>query len=364
MVCHKSMIFKIFIFWRLGLFLISALGLTLFQNAGLIPLASSNPSSYLDSLLQWDGGHYLEIAKFGYLNPSDFAFFPLYPFLIRFFSSFLGNEIFWGLLISNTAFLIFLQLFYNSLSQKYSSKIAFNSTILYLLFPTTFFTTTFYSESLFLLLAYLSFWAMDNKKYLLAALTINLSSLTRLLGAALVISFFYKYFALLKSQKLSLNFKILLPFFSALGIIIYSSYLLFVAGNFLKFASVQALWGREIVDPITTILSYFWTFMFEIKPPMDYLDFTFTIAFLLVLILGRRKISSSLWIFSMLAILIPASSGTLTSTPRYLLSSIGAFIIVGKYLEEKPVLKKPVWAISLTLQIILYIRFLGGFWVA
>lgn len=341
----------------------SVFGLALFQTVSTPPI-SATPSNYLNAVLQWDGGHYLAISKFGYLNPGDFAFFPLYPFLIKTLSLAFGSEVIWGLIISNTAFLVFLLFFYQTLSKKYSKQVAFNSTILYLLFPTAFFATTFYSESLFLFLTYLSFWAMENKKYLIASLAINLSSLTRLLGAALVLSFFYKYFSHLNSAKIKFDHQILYPLLSALGIIVYSIYLMIEVGNPFEFASVQALWGREIADPVTTILAYSWSFMFGIKPFMDYLDFSLTVLFLTVLIAGRKKISSSLWIFSMLAILIPASSSTLTSMPRYLLSSIGAFIIVGKYLEEKPFLKKPIWAISLALQVILYTRFLNGFWVA
>lgn len=358
--------FKIFIAWHLGLFLLGIWGSIIFQKipgGAINPLSQNKGFSYIETLLQWDGGHYLTIAKFGYQNSSDFAFFPLYPLTIKSLSTLVGNQIFWGLFISNISFFIFLLLIFHTISKKYSKKIGFNVFITYLLFPTAFFTTAFYSESMFLLLAFVSIYAIDNKKYLLSAIFISLSSLTRMVGSLLIVSFFYNYLSSNRGQ-IHLDRKIIYLVLSASGIMIYAFYLFMTAGNPLQFSAVQTLWGREVVDPISTILSYIWTFLYEFKNPIDYLDFLLTVSFLVILCLGIRKISPPLWIFSTLVVLIPASSGTLTSMPRYLLTSIGAFIIIGIYLEEKPFLKKPFWAISLILQIILYVRFLNGYWVA
>lgn len=358
--------FKIFISWHLGLFLLGIWGSIVFQKipgGGINPLSQNKGFSYIETLLQWDGGYYLSIAKFGYQNSSDFAFFPLYPLLIKTLSNLVGNHIFWGLVISNISFLTFLLFIFHTISKKYSKKIGFNVFITYLLFPTAFFTTAYYSESLFLLLAFTAIYAIENKKHFLAAIFISLSSLTRMLGAFLIVSFFYKYFTS-NSGRVLVDRKIIYPLLSACGIVLYTFYLFTISGNPLQFSSVQALWGREVVDPISIILSYIWTFLYEFKNPIDYLDFLLTISFLVILVIGIRKISPSLWIFSILTILIPAASGTLTSMPRYLLTSIGAFIIIGIYLEEKPFLQKPFWVISLILQIILYVRFLNGYWVA
>lgn len=409
--------FKIFAIWRLGLFLLGIWGSVLFQNIPngvIMPQGQYENFDYIKSLLQWDGGHYSNIAKFGYQITSDFAFFPLYPLLIKSLSAFMGDEIFWGLFVSNVSFFVFLLLLFKTSSKKYSKKIAFNVFATYLFFPTTFFTTAFYSESLLLLMALASIYTIDNKKYLLSAIFISLSSLTRMVGSLLIVSFFYiilaKNFGIhnedegkddtyfdsrrlrtkgfqqsdvnLKRQnsrlkarevykylssnpgRIHLDRKIIYPILSASGIMIYSFYLFMSAGNPLQFSAVQTLWGREVVDPISTILFYIWTFLYEFKNPIDYLDLLLTVSFLVILCLGIRKISPPLWIFSTLAILIPVSSGTLTSMPRYALASIGAFIIIGIYLEDKPLLKIPFWTISLILQIILYVRFLNGFWVA
>ena len=361
------MILKIFILWRLGLLILSFWALMAIQKESVDVLALfslEKDSKYVQSQIQWDGGHYLSIAKFGYLNSSDFAFFPLYPLIIKSLTAVAGNEIFWGLLASNLSFFLFLVILNKFLTAKYSKKIAFNVFVTYLFFPSAFFATVYYSESLFLLLVSLFWYSMKKKQYLLGAVFISLASLTRVIGSFLIISFFYNYFSRAKSSRSFSNKNIIYPFLSAAGIVIYMAYLFVSVGNPFEFHSAQALWGRQVTDPITVIISYAWSYLIEPKPLIDYLDYSLSLLFLIILILGRNKIQSSLWIFSMLTILIPISTGTFTGMPRYLLSSIGAFIIIGKYLEEKPFLKKPVWATSLALQIILYIRFLNGFWVA
>lgn len=321
-------------------------------------------SIYVQSQVQWDGGHYLSIAKFGYLFASDFAFYPLYPLIVKSLTAIIGNEIFWGLLISNLSFYFFLVIIYKLSSFKYSKKVAFNVFVTYLFFPTAFFTTVYYSESLFLLLAALSLYALDKKKYLMSAIFISFSSLTRMIGSFLIISFFYKIIVADGLKQTFKNINLVYPGLSAAGIIIYAVFQFTAAGNPFEFNSVQTLWGRQVTDPITVLLSHTSSLLFELKPATDYLDYFITLLFLAILILGRKKIQSSLWIFSILTILTPLSSGTLTSMPRYVLSSIGAFIIMGIYLEDKPFLKKPFWGMSLILQIILYVRFLNGYWVA
>lgn len=361
------MTLKIFILWRFGLLILSIWALLAIQKVpiGISGLFSPEFGSiYVQSQVQWDGGHYLSIAKFGYLFASDFAFFPLYPLIVKSLTAIIGNEIFWGLLISNLSFYFFLVIIYKLLSFKYSKKVAFNVFVTYLFFPTAFFTTVYYSESLFLLLAALSLYALDKKKYLISAIFISFLSLTRIIGSFLIISFFYKYISEVGLNQSLKNKNLILPSLSTAGIIIYTLFLYTAVGNPLEFNSVQALWGRQVTDPITVSLSHSRSLLFESKSAIDYLDYFITLLFLTILILGRNKIQSSLWIFSILTILIPMSSGTLTSMPRYVLSSVGAFIIMGIYLEYKPFLKKPFWGMSLILQIILYVRFLNGYWVA
>src|SRR3990167_5944127 len=105
------MIVNLFLFWRIGLFLIGFLGATVFPKVenGALGSEANGQFDYWLSWAQWDGGHYFDIATRGYLIDTDYAFFPLFPVLIKFTNNLTGgNTITSGLLISNLALLTFL----------------------------------------------------------------------------------------------------------------------------------------------------------------------------------------------------------------------------------------------------------------
>lgn len=362
-------IIKLFIFWRLGLFIITYLGSQIFpvaSNGALGAPTFTRPFDYWLSWAQWDGGYFYNIANRGYILDSDFAFFPLYPAAARLFDAiFPFNLLVSGLLISNVSFLIALIVFYRFLKERYSSEVARASILTFLTFPTTFFAVAFYSEGLFLLLAILSFYFLHQKRLLIASMVICLAAVTRLVGITLLISVFSNYFTSISFKFKKISSRILIPAIGTFGIAAYSIYLAGTTNNPIKFVTSQTIWERTSNDPVSTIISYFWTIATSHKTPFDqYFDLVITLVFLTVLIVGIKKIPSSLWIFSVLVILIPASSGSLTSMPRYVLSSLGAFIIIGQFLKNHPKLKLPIWGASLFLQAVLATKFINGYWVA
>jgi len=360
------MIIKIFLFWRIGLFVITFLGSKIFPlmaNGGIGAIGAGKSFDFLASWAQWDGGHYYHIAQSGYFGPNEYAFFPLYPALIKTASLFtFGDTLFAGLLISNIFFAVFLYVFYNLTSELHNKKTAYTATITLMLFPTTYFAVALYSEGLFLLIIALFFTQLLKKKYLNAALFIGAASMTRLVGITLSLSLALE---LLKETSLNLKKiagKLLIILISLVPLLTYCAYLWSKFKDPFYFITVESTWHRQLTNPIKTIYEYASTFQNN-KPFNDNFDVFLTLFFLVVLILGRKKISAPIWIFSALAILIPASTGTLTSMPRYLLASIGTFIILGSYLEAKKI-KYIVWFISLLSQIALAIMFINGHWTA
>ena len=359
-------IVKIFFFWRAGLLLLTYLGSQIFPlvaNGGLGAIGPGKSFDFWASWAQWDGGHYYNIAKFGYFTPTEYAFFPFYPLLVRILGFiFSGNFLIWGLLISNTAFLLFLYVFYKFTAEIKGTKVAQASTITLLAFPTAYFAVAMYSESIFLLTTALFFSMLSTKKYLRSAFLAGIACATRLVGLALALSLLVDFAKEKKEPFGQISKKILFLAISILPFSLYSLYLYQKTKNPLYFLTVQTTWHRSITDPLATVYSYLAT-LFSNKPFNDYLDVFLTLLFLIVLFLGRKKIPPALWLFSLLAIIIPASSGTLTSMPRYLLSSLGVFIIAGEYLAATN-FKFLIWGVSLLGQITLAIMFVNGHWTA
>lgn len=129
--------------------------------------------------------------------------------------------------------------------------------------------------------------------------------------------------------------------------------------------SVQEYWERKVTLPTTTVGSYLIPMLSLSNRPMnDYFDLLVTIIFFVLLLTSVKKIPFSVWFFSFIVLLIPISSGTLSSMPRYVLSSIGTFIIIAMLLEKSKKLSIFIWLISLTLQTLLAVLFVNGYWVA
>ena len=360
---------RIFLSWRIGLFAVaylSSLVFTKVQNGGPGAVSPDTPYNYWLSWAQWDGGHYLSIISNGYQLPSDSAFFPLYPALVKLLGPFFsGNFLISGLAVANIAFALFLVVLSRLPTDRASKPGRQNTIFAYIFYPAAFFAVSFYSEGLYLLVSTAAFLFYFKNKYATAFFLAGVASVTRPFGILLIISLLTSYvFCNLKGSISQLLFSVLkylllctfLPF-------LYFQFLSLKFGSPLIFFSVQSMWGREAADPISTFLRYIIPILtLQSRPLMDYFDILVFASFLLVLILGAKKLKTAYWIYSMLVILIPASTGTLSSIPRYSLSSIGVFILIANYVTLHPKFKPVLFTGFLAVQVFLLVRFINGYW--
>lgn len=186
-----KLILTYFLGWRLILLFVTFYGLNL--------LPSTNDLDYFIRWANWDGGHFRGIAENGYLHPFQVAFFPLYPILIKAIM-FIGLNSFWaGFLISHLSTLLALFYFYKLLLLDYDLTTAHKGILVLLAFPTSFYLGTVYSEGLFLALVTSSFYYARKNNWILATSLAGLSTITRLVGLAVVVAVASEYF--FKNQK-------------------------------------------------------------------------------------------------------------------------------------------------------------------
>jgi hypothetical protein len=169
-------------------------------SAGILVLAAALerlppeiPSRWHDSstappLARWDSGWYRSIAVEGYLfDPSqkqnNIGFYPLYPLLLRWISSALGTPIFWtGIAISLFCLGGALVLVADLAAGWSGREIAVPACVTLLLFPTSFFFASVYTESLFLLVTAGAIWGAGRGRWLLAGCCGLAACLTRFNG--------------------------------------------------------------------------------------------------------------------------------------------------------------------------------------
>lgn len=359
-------ILVVFIVWRLGLFLFSFLG------AKFISLRPNflGPSPWAN----FDGVHYLNIAERGYYQFEQ-AFFPFYPLLIRRLAFlFSGNYLLAGMLVSHLSFLVALVIFYQLVKLDFKKTIAQTAAVFLLVFPTSFFFGSVYSESLFLALVLGSFYAARKKYWLLAGILGGFASTTRLVGIFLFPALLVEWWEEEKIKKLKIKIKSLIPlFFILLGLGIYAWYLKKTVGDPLYFIHVQPLFGAERTGGRLILLyQVFWRYFKMImttKPDPLYfavwLEFLTAVGFLGLLILGYfQKMRLSYLVFAFLSYLTPTFTGTFSSMPRYALILFPAFIL-GAVLAEKSKWLRILYPLfAIILLVICVILFTRGYFVA
>ena len=320
----------------------------------------------------FDGVHYLSIAAQGYSNNQ--GFFPLYPILLRLLAEVLGGGQAFGLayfvsglLISNLSIIAALLFFQKLISIDFPKKIAWQSIILLLVFPTSFYFASLYTESLFLLLSLLSFYFARKKKWFLAGVFGMLLSATRVVGIAILPALIYEFIK--EERKLSAKaLSLLLP---PVGFLSYVFYNFWQFGNPLLFVQAheninptrsvysvvfipQTLF-RYIKILATTLGQYeWWIALLELS--------SFLFAVTMLYIAYKKKVRVSYLLFSILALLVPVSSGTFSGLPRYILVLFPMFI--GLALVKNSYLKVAYVAISVALLFILLMLFSRGYFIA
>src|SRR5258708_663131 len=120
---------------------------------------------FLINFANYDGAHYLHIAHDGYKQYEQ-AFFPLFPLLTHILAPVFGSGYFLaGFFISNTSFLFGLYFFKKYLEALGKSQKEIIWILLFLLiFSTSFFFGTVYTEGLFFLLVRATLYFAQKKR--------------------------------------------------------------------------------------------------------------------------------------------------------------------------------------------------------
>jgi Gpi18-like mannosyltransferase len=341
------------------LFLATRLLLLLATYFGYILLTASkysgaqvNLTTFFSSWDHWDAQRYLAIAQYGYKTPFDFAFFPLFPLLTALLTPPLGSwsYLIVGMLISNGALLGTLFVLYQLAVDSGGEQVA-RRTLLYLcIFPTAFFFFAAYNESLFLLCVTGAFLALRKQRWWLVGLLGFFATLTRSAGILLVVPYLYELwqareslFVRRRMLVLAMAPIVLIP----LGMVLYSLYCWKMTGNPLIFASVQYHWARHLSWPWVGIwqalFEFFWNQPFgSFNEVHVLLDLTATLAFLTLIIVGRRRLRGSytLWTgFLLLYIILTPSidqHDSLISNQRFVLEMFPAFMTLALLGIQRP----------------------------
>jgi Gpi18-like mannosyltransferase len=368
------------------LFLLTRLMLVMVTYFGYIlltqPKFSSAPvdaATLLTSWNHWDGANYVRIAQYGYQTRFDVAFFPLFPLLIGLIAHVLGSwsYLIVGVLLSNAALLGALIVLYQIVVDATDDRTALRTVLYLCIFPTAFYFFAPYNESLSLLLITGAFLAMRRQRWVVAGILGLLAALTRSAGVLLIVPYLYELWIARErvlANRSALLRGILPLFLIPLGTLLYSVYCWHIRGDPLAFATLQYHWGRHLSWPWQGIwhglFNLFWKQPFGSSNEAHVLlDVSATLGFLLLTILGWRRLrgSYSLWMIMLLVyiLLSPATDtpDALMSNQRFVLEMFPGFITLAILGVQHPRLHQALLMVFPPLLATLSILFIMNRWL-
>lgn len=332
-------------------------------------------SVFLYPWANFDGVHYLNISGNGY-TIDNAGFFPVFPLLIRGLGALFGQglpfssiQFFSALFIVHTSFFLSILVFYKLLRFDYNHKTTFRTIIFLLLFPTSFFFVSIYSESVFLLLTLLAFYFARKKQWVFAGLSAMVSMATRIVGVAIFPALICELFLQKKTLR-SLSISSLL--FAPLGIFGYAVFNKLQWGDYFRFLEVHGTLGNSrstdsiVLFPQT--LFRYGKILFSVSPSVyewwiAMLELvTFFAVIILIYIGWKKRIRLSYLLFALVTFLIPVSSGTFTGLPRYAVIIFPIFITLA--LIKSKWIRLAYVSISLALLGLLLMLFSRGYFIA
>lgn len=324
--------------------------------------------------LMWnhfDSGFYLNIARGGYWGAeslkgmSNWAFFPLYPLLMRLLALPFGIQddtlSIAGLVLANVAAVVAVIYLYKLTAKELGEKIAARTVVYLALFPMSFYLSAIYPESLFLALSIGCLYYARTRRWWWAGLLGGCAALTRPQGVLLAVVIgweywqylsycfapveasagrmvraqswlhsrfvgFWRAFASVRSW-LGLCALLLIP----LGLGIFCLYARWKVGTFFPFEEVERNgWGRTFTNPVI----FLWHMVRHPRETSPY-DWNFYALNMIVIALFLCALIPIFWklpkvygLFALLFVLMPLTSGETNSIARYYMEIFPAFMVL------------------------------------
>lgn len=370
-IIKRANLLSIFFIWRAVLFtpmIIASyiISYNLSSPVSYIYKYINNPNLSLNAifLFPWanfDGIHYINIAEYSYTNQA--RFFPLFPLLM----SVLPSEFMLRLLLVNTLFFLALFVFKKLIEIDFPNIISKKVILYLLLFPTSFFFVSIYSEGLFLLLTLSAFYLARRNMWFWSVICVMLLTATRFVGIAILPALFYE-FVITNGIR---NKKILIFLLAPLGLAVYSLFNYYKWNNFFYFIQAQGELGN---NRVVNSLIFFPQTIFRYIKILSTVPFSYEwgialfelVSFLLTAFLlyfaWKKKIRVSYLIFAAINFAIIISTGTFSGLPRYVLTIFPIFIALA--LIKNKIFTLAYVIFSPILLFILLMLFSRGYFVA
>jgi len=364
-----------FVVTRISIIVIAELAsIVIAQRPGTHVAESANP--LLAVWGRWDAVHYLDISQRGYYG-TDMAFFPLYPALIHLVGIFVGSDLIAGLIISNVALFFGLLFFYKLVEHQYTRAVAHRAIFYVSIFPTAVFFSAVYTESLFFALTVASFYYIREHKWVTAGIIGAFAAMTRSEGVLLFVPFaievalaaqaagFTHFFGHRRRVARIVAGALAIP----AGLAAYMAWLWVLRGDPLYFSHVQAHWNRKLAPPWVSFTHAFTVISKGLRTHSTLtvanqsIELAFTVLMIAVLVAACWRLRPSYTAYMALSIIVPMSTSSLMSMPRFALVLFPMFTLLAVW-GGRSWVNSAIVAFSLPLLGLFTVLFADWYWVA
>jgi Mannosyltransferase (PIG-V) len=324
----------------------------------------------------WDTQHYLLLSQRGYgVNPMSNAFYPLFPYLIWVFTPFFFNK---GLIaawvIANAVSLLVPVYMYKLCCLFWTREQAFRSTVLLLAFPTAFFLSTAYSESLYLAIGLMAFYYLFTQDVWKSCVLCFLFPLARAQALLFLVPLTIIFFQSAVNGKGDAHARVtsaartFLPpmIATVLGMAVYFGFCWWQLGGPFEGLKAQQLYvSNNSLGNVVRLDRWFTSNFVNITLQLhgyanSMIDRAAFILCAPLLVGVYRTQNKALFAYAALTLLIPAFAGTFMSYTRVLMVVFPLSIYLGTRAIRTEYLAIPMFAV----QVLFYLLHTGGYWVA
>jgi hypothetical protein len=360
----------------------------------------------VEPMRQWDGSWYRLVAVEGYGgSTAKAAFWPLYPWMMDWGNTLTGlSPETVGYIISRLAFACALVLLYQLITIDLDVQVARRSLWALALFPTAFFFTAVYTESLFLLLTVGTLLAARKGNWWLAGIVGLLAALTRSAGVMLLAPMGILLIQQFGSDMRRWYPSIVPAALPALGPVIFGWHLTTVGLRFLDWINVQWQWYRFPTTPWTTLrcatvgctadvpnvaqpqvhpgVDWSWLDRLLSAPTWttvtshqfrdtfargDWLELVVTIGAFVLVLIGIRRVPLYYLALVLPPLIVPLFSPSsvhpLMSMPRFVLPMFPLFVIIALLIRQRTV-GIALAVVSAVCMMVLSAQFATWYWVS
>ncbi|MBC7474313.1 MAG: hypothetical protein H7263_08480 [Candidatus Sericytochromatia bacterium] len=315
---------------------------------------------------KWDARSFLYLSQYGYTNIGDernfLAYFPLYPAMVNIFHyltvTYMASALFVSFIASVFAGYFLQKLVLIDSDEEQANK----SLWFFYLFPTAYFLTQPYTESLFIALIISSVFYARKSVWSVACILGMFACATRLQGLVILPTIMIEFYLQKEKKISSLAWLGIIP----LGFVSYLLINFYVAGNAFEFLKIQRehffhqniFPTQQIWNTITTI---FKDPTSEMKTLLQEARLLAVIFSFIILGISYKWMRISYQFYAWCQLIILLTDSWLMSLPRYLLPLFPIYIVLAK-LSKKQEVYQTMIMISTIIMSGLFSLYVAGNW--